>query len=243
MRFMEFGDKKNPTIVLIAGGLISWKMYMPQIEVFCKEYYVVAPVLEGHDEERDSDFISIEKSAGDIANYINKEFQGKVFALCGASLGAVIAIHILSKQWVMTEKAIIESASIFPMNKIVKTVWTPIFRIAVKMAAAGKNVLKFAPKTMFEDLSKTCARMSEQSIKNIGSDICTYVLPASFIDTKVKIVYWHGTKEAFLLKKTIKYLSQTGIKIEAFKGYQHGELCIGNPELHIRKSLEFLKSN
>lgn len=57
----------------------------------------------------------------------------------------------------------------------------------------------------------------------------------------VKTVYWYGSKEAWL---GIKYAARIlgivpCVKIKIFKELDHGELCIGNPELYTNEMTEF----
>jgi hypothetical protein len=60
------------------------------------------------------------------------------------------------------------------------------------------------------------------------------------IKTTIKITYWYDSKKVFFLAEAIsKILPSTQVKV--FQGFDHGELCIGNPELYIQKSLAFLK--
>ena len=53
MRFIEFGDKINPKILLIHGYGVSWKMWKSQIDILQKDYQIILPVLDGHDEENE----------------------------------------------------------------------------------------------------------------------------------------------------------------------------------------------
>ncbi|MCB2340407.1 alpha/beta fold hydrolase [Clostridium estertheticum] len=61
MLFREFGNKNNKAIILIHGYGISWRMWKSQIEVFSKDYFVIVPVLDGHDTGNNSTFTTVEK--------------------------------------------------------------------------------------------------------------------------------------------------------------------------------------
>ncbi|UJW58952.1 hypothetical protein HXZ66_16860 [Bacillus sp. A116_S68] len=68
-------------------------------------------------------------------------------------------------------------------------------------------------------------------------------LPPAIKNTKTRITYWYGSKEAFFLKKSAEAISKIlpSTQVKVFQGFDHGELCIGNPELYIQKSLAFFK--
>lgn len=69
MRFIEFGNNKNKIIIFICGTLMPWKMWTSQIKHFSTNYYVIIPVLDGHDTENKSIFTTVENAAADIENY------------------------------------------------------------------------------------------------------------------------------------------------------------------------------
>ncbi|PKM53625.1 MAG: hypothetical protein CVU98_14075 [Firmicutes bacterium HGW-Firmicutes-3] len=72
MLFNEFGNKQNKAIILIHGYGISWRMWKPQIDVLSNDYFVIVPVLDGHDIENKSTFTTVEKAAADISDYVYK---------------------------------------------------------------------------------------------------------------------------------------------------------------------------
>ena len=47
-----------------------------------------------------------------------------------------------------------------------------------------------------------------------------------------EIHYWYGTKEAFVAKPQVRHLKKLfpDTKVEIFKGMNHGQLLIDNPE-------------
>lgn len=250
MRFVEFGDKKNPKILLIHGYGISWKMWTSQINVLQKDYQVILPVLDGHDEENNSDFISIQESAQKIINYIEMNYNSSLFAICGSSLGGTIAFEILAQNRLKVEKAIIDAGPAAPFSKLFIK-FSIIYRSILNYLIRKRNNLaikqlenSYLPKEAVEDAINICSRMSSKTYKNVYLSCFTYELPLSIKDTKTDILYWYGSKEAFLFKKSVKFISQTlpNVKIEVFKGYNHGELCIGNPSLFLEKCYEFFKS-
>ena len=95
MNFKTYGKKDNKAIILIHGAFVSWKMWSGYIETFKQEYFVIVPILDGHDVENKSIFTTIQKSASDIADYVCKTYGKNVFAVIGISLGGVIATEVL----------------------------------------------------------------------------------------------------------------------------------------------------
>ncbi len=247
MQFKEFGDHNNPALILIHGYGISWRMWLPHIERFRDTYHVIAPALAGHDIETLSDFESVEASAEAISSYVEKNLHGRVFAICGASLGATIAIHILAQNRIAVEKAIIDAGPLAPSSKlyIALAVYTRLFqnwllRKGYKFATKALYN-SFFPREAAEDVIVVCSRMSAKTCRNVQRSAFSYALPISIQESQTDIVYWHGSKEAFLMQKSLDRFAKTlpHARIERFEGYDHGELSIGNPDIFVAKAREF----
>ena len=52
MRFKEYGQKKNPAVVLIHPEFTRWDFFKKVIPVLAENYFVIVPVLPGYDEEK-----------------------------------------------------------------------------------------------------------------------------------------------------------------------------------------------
>lgn len=97
---------------------------------------------------------------------------------------------------------------------------------------------------MVEDVFRVGANMTDESCRNAHLSVFSYTLPDSIADTRTDIAYWYGSKEAWLGKKYANCILSKlpGVKIKVFKGFDHGELCIGNPDLYLKEVTEFLNS-
>ena len=118
MLFKEFGNKSLKTIILLHGGGLSWWGFQNVIEFLENDYYVVTPTIDGHGDDADTAFISIEDSAEKLIHYIDTECGGKVFALAGLSIGAQIVTEVLSQKGDIAEFAVIESALVIPIKGV-----------------------------------------------------------------------------------------------------------------------------
>ncbi|UTR15889.1 alpha/beta hydrolase [Salipaludibacillus sp. LMS25] len=248
MRFEKFGDKNNPVLFLIHGGFVSWKMWFPQINAFSKTYYVVVPVLDGHDEESDASFHSIEKVADKLIRYIETHHKARIFALCGVSLGGAIAVHILGQKRIMVEKAIIDGAPVAKTNRILYLTTTLLIRRLLKKMRGGENIYRkkfsFYPDEIADHALHICRRMSDETVKNVQLACHNHSIP-QVLDINTKLAYWYGSKEAFVCKRMAKQMAKAvkDTRVEIFQGYGHAELCIGNPDLHIERARAFFKTS
>jgi len=245
MIFKEFGNSKNPTLILVHGGGLSWWMWKQQIEVLSKDYYVVAPILDGHGDDYQTDFVSIEDSAGKVINYIKKNQNGKVFAIGGLSIGAQIVVEIISRESEIAEFAIIESALVYPIKAI--TAFTvPMFNLfygLIKMkwyARLQAKTLNIPPE-LFDSYFNDSSRMSKKSLINMTNSNGNYSMQKKIENSTAKTLILVGEKELPIMKKSAVKLSKK-IKHSTLKilpKYSHGEIGISDP----REYIELCKSH
>lgn len=247
MEFKEFGSKENRTIILIHGFAISWKMWTVQIDTFSKNYHVIVPVLDGHDGEEKSTFISIEKAANEITEYIKENLGGRVFAICGESLGGTITMEILSQEKHIAQKSIINAGPVARDGKVLVALKVWAREVQRKLTKREGRMIKktysksYFPEYLVQDIFRVFGNMSKETNKNAIFSAFTYSMRDSIKNSDAEIVYWYGSKEAVYIKESIKNVMKMApnIKREEFKGYEHGKLCVANPKLYIKKADEF----
>ena len=232
MRFKEFGNKDMPVIIFLHGGGLSWWSWKPQIEALQNDYRIVAPIIDGHGDAWDTDFISIKKSAEQVIEYIKETCNGKVFALCGLSIGAQIVVEILSKECDITENAVIESALVYPI-KMATTLTVPIYNMCyglikkrwyAKLQAKTLNV----PEQLFENYYEDSCRMTKESLINITRSNGDYSMPSTLCKTKAKTLILVGEKELSIMKKSAALLHNTinGSLLKIIEKSGHGEISL-----------------
>ncbi len=239
MIFKTFGNKNNPVILLFHGGGLSWWSLKPQIESLQKNYYVVTPIIDGHGDDWKNPFISIEASATHAIAYIKENLVGKVFAICGLSIGAQIVVEILSKESDITEYAVIESALVYPM-KLATKLTVPIYNLSyglikkrwfAKLQAKTLNV----PAALFETYYLESSRMSKQTLINLTISNGGYSLPLTLCNTKANVLLLVGQKEISIMKKSANLIHHT-IKGSTFMTIHksgHGEISLMRPEEYL----------
>lgn len=76
---------------------------------------MVVPELNGHTEDEISEFVSVEDEAEQIRQYLMKRFKGRVYALCGLSMGGRIAATLAGMQDVHFDCLVLDGA---PLQKM-----------------------------------------------------------------------------------------------------------------------------
>jgi len=240
----EHGDKNNPVVVLIHGGGLSDWMWQPQIDALQNDYYVITVVLDGHGEAYETTFDSIEASARQIIAYIGQNFGGRVFAICGLSIGAQITVEILSRQYNIAQKAIIESAMVIPMKHmtgITKSMVGLSYPLAKRRWFAKLQAKQmYIPDTMFDHYFTDSAKITKRSLLNLILSNARYALPKEFINNRADVLAMCGSQEYAVMKKSTIEIHQTALKGQLLivPDCGHG-VSIKSPDNYIELIKEF----
>ena len=114
MKIHTLGDGGRPSVMLIHGGGNAWWNYLRQARALAGRYHVILPTLDGHGEEAAVPYVSTEKTADELLDYIDTHCGGRLFALGGVSLGGQIVIELLSRRADLARKAIIDGSLCIP---------------------------------------------------------------------------------------------------------------------------------
>ncbi|MGI6451527.1 MAG: alpha/beta fold hydrolase [Desulfitobacteriia bacterium] len=114
IHFEEYGSKTASTIVFLHGGGMGGWMWSKQIEYF-KDYHCLIPDLPEHGKSRNEGYISIKKSAFLLAALIEERAKGGKADIVGHSLGAKIAVELLSTKPELIRHAVVASALFRPV--------------------------------------------------------------------------------------------------------------------------------
>jgi pimeloyl-ACP methyl ester carboxylesterase len=248
MKIKESGSKALPTVVLLHGGGLSWWSLNDIIELLKNDYHVVTPIIDGHGEDGENTFISIEESANHLIQYIDEKLNGEVLAICGLSIGAQIVTEVLTKREKISKYAIIESALIIPM-KSVSIFTAPMYKlfyglIQKKWFSKLQAKSLFVPENMFENYYEDSLRISKQSLVNITLSNASFNVKSSISHTKSKVLIIVGKKEMKIMKKSAIQLSQMipGSVLKIIEGMGHGEISLVHPTQYVELLNHLLNS-
>lgn len=239
MIFKETSNKQLPTIILLHGGGLSFWSLQRIVAQLQSEFHIVTPIIDGHGEGGDEDFISIEDSAGKLIKYIDINCNGKVFAIGGLSIGAQIIIEVLSQRPDIAEYAILESALVYPLKATVLMA-IPTYKLfygLIKKRWFSKlqaNSL-CVPAHMFEQYYQDSLRLTKQSLINITLSNSNYILKSSIANSKSKSLIIAGERELGTMRKSAQRLHEAIADSELYiaPAMRHGELSLLYPEKYV----------
>ena len=198
MKIVTYGEKgRRNVLILHGGGLGPWSVET-LAESLSEVYRVMVPYLPGH-AGSDSHFVSIEETAKDLIRIIDKYMDGNIFLLMGLSLGADIALEILSRRPEIANHAIIESADVVPSRTPL-----PIRKYSIRLTYPLKRKRWFAriqfynlrlPEEMFDRYFQTIVDTEERDAERITLAAGKYRLGDGIRRTQAKVHIVAGEKE------------------------------------------------
>lgn len=239
MIFKETSNKQLPTIILLHGGGLSFWSLQSIVEQLQSEFHVVTPIIDGHGGDSDEEFVSIQDSAGKLIDYVDTNFNGKVFAIGGLSIGAQITIEVLSQRVDIAQYAILESALVYPIKGT--TIMTvPTYKLLyglVKRRWFSKLQAKSlcVPADMFEQYYQDSLKISKQSLINITLSNGNYNLKSSIMNSKSKILIIVGENEIGIMRKSAQRLREVIKDSELYiaPAMKHGEMSLVYPKKYV----------
>jgi len=244
MKFHEFGDKNNPHVMLIHGGGSAWWSYLRQARALSERYHVILPIMDGHGEEYTIPYVSTEVTVDKLMDYINENCGGRLFALCGVSLGGQIVIELLSRKPDLVEKAIIDGSICYPTPNIARfCIFT--FKLTYRFIFSEKACKKqlalmpkmlpakmLFPKEIQDYYIQEMPLQPKETMLSVYRTYMYYQLKESLRDTKAQVMYWYGEKEMQCVKKSAQLFQSYVPDCEIYeaKGYNHGYLALYLPE-------------
>lgn len=248
MKTKEWGTKNQEVIVLLHGGGLSWWNYREAAELLQARYHVIAPILDGH-AGSDRDFESVEASAHHLLEWIDTSFGGKIFTLCGLSLGAQTAIAAMAERPDLCRYALIESAALIP-DRLTGMMIPSSFSMSYPLIRQNWfsrlqfQSLHIQP-SLYEDYYADTCRITKENLIAFTKASVLYSLPAGIADSQAKILAVVGEKELPRMKRSAQLLKQTkpDIKVTIAKGLYHGELSLNCPEQYVTMLMDWIQEN
>ena len=120
MEILEFGDKNKRKLVLIHGFQSPYQIWNPYIEHYKKDFYIIVPILPGHNPNQKDDFVSFAETAKEFEDYFISHHGKDVYAVYGMSMGGVLTATLWQNERLAIEKVIFDGAPLMTVNGIVK---------------------------------------------------------------------------------------------------------------------------
>lgn len=245
MNYIEYGKENNNVIILLHGGGLSWWNYREVAEKLSSDYHIILPILDGH-ANSSSDFVSIEDNAAKIIDFIDKQFGGSVLMIGGLSLGAQVALEILSQKKDICKFALIESALVLP-SKFTYAMIKPVFGSCyglIKHKWFSKlqfKSLRIKP-NLFEDYFRDTCGISKSNMIAFLEANALYGIKPSIVNCSAKSYIFVGEKENRAMQKSAKIIHEKlqGSLLKILPKMYHGEFSINYSDDYVNQILNIV---
>ena len=234
MTFNTYGDKGNPSLLLIPGLGVSYEIFLPLIDILKDRYQIVAAGIDGFLLGKESAFTSVDDEAGQIIRYIKGNLNGCLNVAYGLSLGGKILSRILERNEIAIRHAILDAAPLLPLPKWsvdplryyqCANVWTCYHWTGFWRRVFHSHYFD----VLLEECRKVWPYGKGKAVRDGYKDVYTHKLESIHGDD---IHFWYGSKEAFVAKPQVRHLCKLfpDTRVEVFPGMNHGQLLIDHPE-------------
>lgn len=248
MIFSTYGDNQLPSLLFLHGMATTAQSCYGRILPYLDEYHIILCEIDGHSEKEPDLFKSIKAVCEKIEAYVIENLQGKIDGLVGFSMGATIAVELMTRNKIKMDKVILDAAFCVKMG-IRSPIYTKLFCWALNWIKSNHSL----PTRMIESvMGKGNYRIVDtfyqnieiQSVKNACHDVYRYEISNELSNFKGKTVFWHGSNE-YYPKKTAKLLKEylPNMQVEEFEAMGHGQLLNEHPKEYADKIKHFMKQN
>lgn len=113
MKFYEFGNKENLSIMLLPGTCCHWKNNFNNVIDLLKEsFYVICVSYDGFDENEKTEFPDMIKETEKIEDYIQNNLNGNIHAIYGCSLGGSFVGLLMQRRKIHMNHGILGSSDL-----------------------------------------------------------------------------------------------------------------------------------
>lgn len=255
MIIREYGAETPRHLVFFQGSCEPWQEFRPAAEGLASRFHVMLVTPDGHDPEEHSDFISVEKTVDDTAQWLKERGIDHLDAMYGLSFGGGMAVRFLTTQGIKVDRAIIDAGTApyqYP-KWICKLIGVRDF-LMLKLARSSVKLMEMAfpperfardpqnARQEYEQIRQYLKGYSNRTLWNIFWSANNYAVPKAAPKLDTRIQFWVGTDEwgsrTRDLKWTKRYLPQ--IEVVKIPNMMHGEFVMMHPEAFAEKALAFL---
>ena len=240
MLFYEFGNKSNPTILLIHGLGIVWWQLQALYEPLSQNYHVIVPALDGHTLPFDNQpipscFTTLDSQAEQIEQFLLQHSISELHTVYGISLGGTIATRLSERAIISINRLIIDAGTIYNhlpawAIKLSANFQTINCHLTIRLYKLYQKLFSSPYYRAFvEGVYLTFPVGGENTIRNAYTAVFSYTVRT--LNTK-QVEFWYGEKESWLQRPVSKHLLsiRPDAQIRVFPQMNHAQLLIDHPE-------------
>ena len=245
MRFRTFGDKTNPSLMLLPGLGVSYELFLPLIERLMDSFYIVAAEADGFVLGEYTKYTSIDDQAAQANAYVKEHMNGHLDCAYGLSMGGKILSRMMERREIDIDHSVMDAAPLLTLPRWLvgplryyqcANVWTCYHWTGFWKWVFHSHYFD----TLLDECKKVWPYGKGRAVLDGYKDIYTHKLESI---EGPDIHFWYGTKEAFVAKPQVEHLKKLHPEthVEVFKGMNHGQFLIDHPDEVAERILGFIR--
>ena len=258
MKFYEFGNPGNPSIMCLPGNFMTYRQFENIVPMLEPEYHVITVSFDGYDETGESVYTTGEDQARKLADYIRNHLGGKIDLVYAESLGSIPAVFLTRMEDLQIGGIIVSGAEYMNygiFNSMAIKLFVPMtYKLMTKILSSGDVKFPAFLKIKMGITDDVFAPMLKQACQTLTLETTEATfwealklypehVSAWEPNPNIRISCWYGEKE-MNMKKAIQHLKRAfpNLEVHPFKGLGHGEIT-AHPKQLVSELKSFLQNN
>lgn len=222
MYFEQYGDSQKPTIVFLHGA--HFVHSFGRQYVLSDRYYLVVPHIMGYGNDADRVF-DPDQAVRELADYIRG--LNKTVMLVGFSLGAQLAVRLISEYGELFNSAVIVSPWLIkeePMlSKMLAANEKQLLFMQKKWLCSLMGLMYGLPGAQRKEFVGQVQKEQLETIRNTVYNNITLESVGGLANAGIPMIALAGAKEPAVVKESVTALHQINIKcrVEVWEGAEH----------------------
>ena len=251
MYMHTYGNATDPIVILLHPmGITADKIYEIIGSKFKSPYYLLIPDMGNHGMEK-TDYISAENEAKNICEYLDEHRLTDIALLYGASMGAGVALRMLSHSEIKVRSMYLDGAPIAKLGFVMTKLFAPvlIWQRGIYEKNDKKKLAEFIERwgdDLNDHMRETFIGFSDASIRNISA-VCVKGNMVEIPEELQRHTYMEWGKNEDFAKKSPKVAARLYplAHISVRTGYNHCEYMMKKNSEYIagiEKVLEMVRA-
>lgn len=241
MRFLTFGDREKPVILMLPGSFCPASSLEYLYSRLMEDYCIIVADYTGHFNSGTSYSVFSSRSgeAAKIASYLKEQQINNILMLYCQSMGAEVGIELLRQLIptdIVVQKSFFDGAPCIKLSNTYKKFMFRKFKLMINMVRK-KDVDKIigwkflnaftnhdneAIRPMLEAMKEVAPYIQEDTIRNEVECCYSFDFPA-FMDNRQQTMYFFYAKEEKACKMCLKKVQKAypNAEYQVVKGYGH----------------------
>lgn len=227
------GDKGLPKILLIHSSIADSRCFEPLFP-YLEEFCLLLPTLGGHNITDSSIYTGAKSEAEALIAGLESMGISSLHAMCGESLGCVVAWEVLLTRKLEIRKTVFDGAPFARSNFPVRLLNYLLTMRMVKQCRKNPDRLKAADEMypqVADSIKQVIAHYTGKTARNVINDAMggVKIIPNA-VTEKDRLVVMYGENDPYI--RGMEFFKNAGYPFTAavMKGYGHCDYLLKSPE-------------